>query len=48
MIGLLIDALDENGYLAQDLGELAELLPAELDITLDDLGNRAGAAPASR
>ncbi|HEU0219192.1 MAG TPA: RNA polymerase factor sigma-54 [Gallionella sp.] len=35
--GLLIDALDENGYLAQDLGELAELLPAELDITLDDL-----------
>ena len=37
VVGLLIDALDENGYLAQDLGELAELLPAELDITLDDL-----------
>ncbi len=37
VVGLLIDALDENGYLAQDLGELSELLPAELDITLDDL-----------
>jgi len=37
VVGLLIDALDENGYLAQDLGELAELLPAELDITPDDL-----------
>ena len=37
VVGLLIDALDENGYLAQDLGELAELLPVELDITLDDL-----------
>ncbi len=38
IVGLLIDALDENGYLAQDLTELAELLPAELGITLDDLG----------
>src|SRR3989338_190498 len=37
VVGLLIDALYENGYLAQDLGELSELLPAELDITLDDL-----------
>ena len=37
MVGLLIDALDENGYLAQDLEELVALLPAELDITLDDL-----------
>ena len=37
VVGLLIDALDENGYLAQDLNELVELLPAELDITLDDL-----------
>lgn len=37
VVGMLIDALDENGYLAQDLGELAELLPAELEITLDDL-----------
>ncbi len=37
LIGLLIDALDENGYLAQPLEEILELLPAELDITLDDL-----------
>jgi RNA polymerase sigma-54 factor len=37
IVGLLIDALDENGYLAQPLEEIAELLPAELDITLDDL-----------
>lgn len=37
VVGLLIDALDENGYLAQDLTELAEMLPSELDITLDDL-----------
>jgi len=37
VVGLLVDALDENGYLAQDLQELAELLPGELDITLDDL-----------
>ena len=37
IIGLLIDALDENGYLAQPLEEIAELLPQQLDITLDDL-----------
>ena len=37
VVGLLIDALDENGYLTQDLPELAGLLPAELGITLDDL-----------
>lgn len=37
IIGMLIDALDENGYMAQDLAELAELLPTELSITLDDL-----------
>ena len=37
IIGMLIDALDENGYMLQDLAELAELLPEELGITLDDL-----------
>ena len=37
IIGMLIDALDENGYLAQPLEEISELLPEELDITLDDL-----------
>ncbi|MFA6063265.1 MAG: RNA polymerase factor sigma-54 [Gallionella sp.] len=37
IVGMLIDALDENGYLAQDLSELVDLLPEELEITLDDL-----------
>jgi RNA polymerase sigma-54 factor len=37
LIGLLIDALDDNGYLAQPLEEIAEILPPELEITLDDL-----------
>ncbi|HEY6095909.1 MAG TPA: RNA polymerase factor sigma-54 [Gallionellaceae bacterium] len=37
LIGLLIDALDDNGYLAQPLEEILELLPPELDVTLDDL-----------
>lgn len=37
IVGMLIDALDENGYLSQNLEEIAALLPAELEITLDDL-----------
>jgi RNA polymerase sigma-54 factor len=37
IIGLLIDALDDNAYLSQSLEEIAEFLPEELDITLDDL-----------
>ncbi|MEQ1532870.1 MAG: RNA polymerase factor sigma-54 [Sideroxydans sp.] len=37
LVGLLVDALDENAYLAQPLSEIVELLPAELEITLDDL-----------
>ena len=37
IIGLLIDALDDNGYLAQPLEEIVEMLPDQLDITLDDL-----------
>ncbi|CAH1203332.1 RNA polymerase, sigma 54 (sigma N) factor [Candidatus Nitrotoga sp. BS] len=37
IIGLLIDALDGNGYLAQPLEEIVEMLPDQLDITLDDL-----------
>lgn len=37
IISLLIDALDENAYLSQPLQEIVELLPQELDITLDDL-----------
>ena len=37
LVGLLIDALDENAYLAQPLTEIFELLPPELEVTLDDL-----------
>ncbi|OIR16075.1 RNA polymerase sigma-54 factor [mine drainage metagenome] len=37
IVGLLIDALDENAYLSQPLEEIFELLPPELDISLDDL-----------
>ncbi|MFA7398961.1 MAG: RNA polymerase factor sigma-54 [Sideroxydans sp.] len=37
IISLLIDALDENAYLSQPLQEIVDLLPQELDITLDDL-----------
>lgn len=37
IIGLLIDALDENGYLEQPLEEIHAMLPAQLNITLDDL-----------
>ncbi|SEL30035.1 RNA polymerase factor sigma-54 [Nitrosovibrio tenuis] len=37
IVGLLIDCLDDDGYLAQDLDELADLLPPELGIDIDDL-----------
>lgn len=35
--GLLIDSLNDDGYLAQDLDELVSLLPPELEIDIDDL-----------
>lgn len=34
---LLIDALDDNGYLSQDLEELSEMLPEALEIEPDEL-----------
>ena len=37
IVGLLIDSLNDDGYLAQDLEELVSLLPAELEIDIDDL-----------
>jgi RNA polymerase sigma-54 factor len=37
LVGLLVDALDENAYLSQPLEEIFELLPPELEVTLDDL-----------
>lgn len=35
--GLLIDSLNDDGYLVQDLEELVNLLPPELEIDIDDL-----------
>ena len=37
LVGALIDALDEDGYLHTSLEELAELFPEELDIDPDEL-----------
>jgi RNA polymerase sigma-54 factor len=37
LVRFLIEALDEDGYLTQSLEELAELLPAELEIEVEDL-----------
>lgn len=38
LIGMLIDALDDDGYLTQPLEEIALLLPAEADADVEDLG----------
>ena len=37
LLTLLIDSLDDDGYLHQDLEELAALLPPELEIDVDEL-----------
>ena len=37
LVTLLIDSLDDDGYLHQDLEELAALLPPELEIEVDEL-----------
>ena len=37
LVRFLIEALDDDGYMTQSLDELAELLPEELGIDLDDL-----------
>ncbi|MDV6343892.1 RNA polymerase factor sigma-54 [Nitrosomonas sp. Is37] len=37
IVGILIDSLDDDGYLMQDLQELLEMLPVELGIHLEDL-----------
>ncbi|MBA4143388.1 MAG: RNA polymerase factor sigma-54 [Nitrosospira sp.] len=37
IVGLLIDSLNDDGYLVQDLEELVDLLPPELEIDIDDL-----------
>ena len=37
LVGLLVDALDEDGYLTQSLDELMEALPAELELEIEEL-----------
>jgi len=37
LIGMLIDALDDDGYLTQPLEEIAQLLPPEADADIEDL-----------
>jgi RNA polymerase sigma-54 factor len=37
LVGLLIDSLDEGGYLAPELSELLALLPAELAVEVEEL-----------
>jgi RNA polymerase sigma-54 factor len=37
LVGLLIDALDEDGYLTQPLEEIAALLPPEAEAGIDEL-----------
>ena len=37
LVELLIDALDEDGYLTQPLEEIAALLPAEAEVELEEL-----------
>jgi RNA polymerase sigma-54 factor len=37
LVALLIDSLDDDGYLTQSLEELTALLPAELEVGLDEL-----------
>jgi RNA polymerase sigma-54 factor len=37
LVGLLVEALDEEGYLSLTLDELAEMLPPELEIDVDEL-----------
>jgi RNA polymerase sigma-54 factor len=37
LVGLLIDALDEDGYLTQPLEEIAALLPPEAEVSVEEL-----------
>lgn len=37
LVAMLIDALDEDGYLTQGLEEIADQLPPEADVELDEL-----------
>ncbi len=37
LVGLLIDALDDSGFITQPLEEIAQMLPPELEVELDEL-----------
>ncbi|MCC6533179.1 MAG: RNA polymerase factor sigma-54 [Burkholderiales bacterium] len=37
LVGLLIDALDDSGFITQPLEEIAQMLPPELDVELEEL-----------
>jgi RNA polymerase sigma-54 factor len=37
LVALLIDSLDDDGYLTQSLEEISALLPPELDVEIEDL-----------
>jgi RNA polymerase sigma-54 factor len=37
LVALLVDALDEDGYLTQSLAEIAEMLPDELEVEVEEL-----------
>lgn len=37
LVALMVDALDENGYLTSSLDELQESMPSELEISADEL-----------
>lgn len=39
IVSWLIDSLDDNGYLKQDLSEILEIIPADLEIDIADLQN---------
>ncbi len=38
LVAMLIDALDDDGYLTQPLEEIAELMPPEAEVDIEDLG----------
>lgn len=37
MAAIIVDSLDDNGYMKQDLAELAEMLPPEIEADAEDL-----------
>src|SRR6187455_3394864 len=37
LVGLLVDALDEDGYLTQPLEEIAALMPPEAEVSMEEL-----------